>query len=140
MPGKYFLDTNIFVYAFDKREPLKGEKSIQIISKALQSNRGVVSFQVIQEFTHVALQKFAKPLKPQDCKLFINNFLAPLCEIYPSMDLYNEAINIRTETGLGFYDSLIVASAIKANAQILYSEDLNDGQTIRSLTISNPYR
>lgn len=140
MPGKYFIDTNIIVYAFDRRDRYKWETANRMMGEALETHKGIVSFQVIQEFANVSLQKFRQPLKPRDCKIFISNFLAPLCQIYPSPDLYNEAVNLFAETGLGFYDSLIVAAAVRADCQVLYSEDLTDGQIIRSVKIVNPFK
>jgi predicted nucleic acid-binding protein len=140
MPAKYFLDTNIFIYSFDQTEPTKKRKATELIKKALKSHKGIISYQVIQEFINASLQKFKIPLEVEDCKSYIDNFLAPMCEVFPSIDLFREAIDIKSETGIGFYDALIVAAAIKGSATILYTEDLNDGQQIRSLKIQNPFK
>jgi predicted nucleic acid-binding protein len=140
MPAKYFIDTNIFVYSFDQTEPIKKRKATELIKKALKSHKGIISYQVIQEFSNVSLQKFKIPLEVEDCKSYIDNFLAPMCEVFSSIDLFREAIDIKSETGIGFYDALIVAAAIKGSAAILYTEDLNDGQQIRGLKIQNPFK
>jgi len=68
MRGKYFLDTNIIVYSFDKTEPVKQATAKELIKDALSLNKGIVSYQVIQEFANVALQKFSRPLEFNDCK------------------------------------------------------------------------
>ena len=139
MKGKFFLDTNILVYTFDKEHPEKQKISRKLVREALTSNKGIISYQVIQEFINVSLQKFLVPLQPNDCKDYIDNFLYPLCEIFPSNELFKEAIDIKSEIKLSYFDSLIVASAIKGNCHILYTEDMNDGQMIKGLKITNPF-
>jgi len=53
--------------------------------------------------------------------------------------LYGEALRISARFRLAWYDSLIVASAIEGQCDVLYSEDFQDGQQIGSVTISNPF-
>lgn len=43
------------------------------------------------------------------------------------------------ETKPSFWDSLILSAAVSAGCSVLYSEDLNDGQTVRGVTIHNPF-
>lgn len=54
MSDRLFIDTNIFVYSFDSRESDKQQKAKELIMEALSTQKGVVSFQVIQEFVNVA--------------------------------------------------------------------------------------
>ena len=136
---KFFIDTNLFVYLFSKKEPAKQTVAKNIISLAYQTRKGVISYQVIQEFCNVALKKFENPMKLEDCKKFINNFLFPICTVYPGNDLFNTALEIKLETSFSFYDSLIAASAYTDNCTIIYSEDLNPGQKIRDVVIINPF-
>lgn len=140
MKGKYFIDTNIILYSFDSRYPEKQAAAIKIISGALNDNMGVISYQVIQEFCNVACSKFSSAMKISDCRLYIRDFLEPICEIYPTIDLFTEALSIKEETSLGFYDALIVASSVRANCRTLLSEDMNHGQEIRGVKILNPFR
>lgn len=139
MQGKYFLDTNIFVYSFDQKEPAKKQIAEELIKNALKTHKGIISYQVIQEFINVALKKFESPMDPGDCKFYVDHFLAPICETFPTIDLFHDAIDIKEQSKLGFYDSLIVASAIKSNAKVLYTEDLTHGQKIKSVQILNPF-
>ena len=139
MKDRYFIDTNIIVYIFDRKNIGKQKISVNILNKALGKMDAMVSFQVIGEFCNVALKKFDVPLSIFDCKYFINNFLFPICEIFPGLDLYNKAIEIKEITSYGFYDSMIIASAVYGNCNILYSEDLNTGKEIMGVKIVNPY-
>jgi len=140
MSTKYFLDTNIIVYSFDASQPVKKERALALIGGALQSGLGVISSQVIQEFLNVATHKFAAPLKAEDCKAYLKIVLGPLCEIYPDQALYEASLELQQTTGYSFYDALILASALRGGCEILYSEDLQAGQQIRSLRIVNPFQ
>jgi predicted nucleic acid-binding protein len=140
MPGKYFLDTNIIIYSFDQTDPRKREIAKELIKDSLRTHKGFISYQVIQEFINAALQRFKTPMVVEDCKSYIVDFLTPMCEIFPSIELFRDAIDVKSEAKIGFYDALIVASAIKGNARILYTEDLNDGQKIKGVQIVNPFK
>jgi predicted nucleic acid-binding protein len=139
MKDRYFIDTNIIVYIFDRKNIDKQKISVNILNKALSKIDAIVSFQVIGEFCSVSLKKFEVPLSISDCKYFINKFLFPICEIFPGLDLYNKAVEVKEITNYGFYDCLIIASALYGSCNILYSEDLNPGEDIMGVKIVNPY-
>ncbi len=61
MKGKFFLDTNILVNAFDSTAPEKQALARRLISKAVEGSQGVISFQVAREFLNVATCKFKIP-------------------------------------------------------------------------------
>ncbi len=136
---KYFIDTNLLVYLFSKKEPLKQAKAREIFNNAHITGKGTISYQVIQEFCNVALRKFEKPMSLEDCKIFINSFLFPICTVYPGNEIFNTALEIKLETHFSFYDSLILASAYTDNCKVIYSEDLNPGQKVRDMVITNPF-
>lgn len=60
--GKFFLDTNILVYSFDRQAPQKQQTARELIEVALSSQMGVICSQVVQEFLNVAQKKFTKPM------------------------------------------------------------------------------
>jgi predicted nucleic acid-binding protein len=139
MSAKYFIDTNIFVYSFDARQPAKQRKAQSLIDKALVGNAGLISSQVVQEFLQVALRKFEKPLSIQESRAYLDQVLGPLCEIYSSLHLYRYALELKDETGFGFYDALILAAASQGGCKTLYTEDLQHNQHVAGLTIQNPF-
>ncbi len=139
MKGKFFLDTHIFIYSFDNTMPVKQRKARQLIQAALSENRGCISYQVVQEFINAAVKKFAAPLSVMDCQRYLNYVLAPLCQVYSSVDLYCQALDFMQRWHFSFYDSLIVTAACNADCRILYSEDLQHGQSINALKIVNPF-
>jgi predicted nucleic acid-binding protein len=140
MSAKYFLDTNIFVYSFDKSQPIKKERSLMLIAAALETGLGTISTQVIQEFLNVATQKFAVPLKNEDASAYLRLVLNPMCQVYPDLALYESCLELKAETQYSFYDALILAAALRSGCEALYSEDLQDGQEVRGVKIINPYR
>jgi predicted nucleic acid-binding protein len=139
MKDKFFLDTNIIIYSFDSSAAEKKKKAIKLISHALENNLGVVSFQVVNEFSNAALRKFKTPLSTIDLRDYIKNVLAPMCLVHSSFPLLEIAYNILEQTGFSFYDSLIVAAANQADCKILYTEDLQHGRKIAGVEIINPF-
>ncbi len=139
MNDKYFLDTNIFIYSFDHSDSTKRDKAQHLISDALSQSKGIISYQVVQEFLNVALKKFIKPLNIRDCEKYLTVVLEPLCQVYSSIDLYHKALEISERWQFSFYDSLIISAALQSQCPILYTEDLRHGQKIFDLEIINPF-
>jgi len=137
--GKYFLDTNVFVYACDPAEGEKSRTALALIRRALQDGLAVISFQVVQEFCAVALRKFADTFSPQELRQYVAEVLAPLCQVQSSIYLYQSCLDICQLTGYSFYDSLIVAAAASAGCKTLLTEDLQAGQTVAGVQIVNPF-
>ncbi len=140
MSGRYFLDTNILVYTFDHQAPTKHKIAMRLVEEALLHQKGLISYQVVQEFLNVATRKFAQPLKADDCRSYLDQVLLPLCEVFSSPDFYRQALNIAERWKYGLYDSLIVTAALRAGCSRLYSEDMQHGQRIEGLVILNPFQ
>lgn len=136
MSAKCFLDTNVLVYSFDHGSPGKRARSREIIRN---SGSWVISWQVLQEFCNVALHRFAKPMSTEDLGEYLRLILVPGCRIMPTAQLYEQAVRIQAQTHYRFYDSLIVASALAAGVETLFSEDLQSDRMIGNLRITNPF-
>jgi predicted nucleic acid-binding protein len=139
MSARFFLDTNIFVYSFDENSPKKSAQATKLIRSAIETRSGIVSYQVVQEFFNVALRRFAKPMTASDAEQYLSATFRPLLSVHSSQTLFGEALRIASRFRLPWYDSLIVASAIEAECELLYSEDFQDRQQLGSVTISNPF-
>lgn len=135
----FFLDTNIFIYTFDDTSPLQRAKAQELVELALTTGLGVVSHQVVQEFLSVATSKFATPLSYTDCRIYLEQVLAPLWRVSPSAALYLRALEVQERSGYGYYDSLIVAAALTAGCGVLYTQDLQAGRRFDSLTVVDPF-
>jgi predicted nucleic acid-binding protein len=135
--GRFFIDTNIFVYSFDQTAPAKSRLANQLIRKALATQKGVISFQVVQEFFNVALRRFSSPMSASDAEQYFAVTLRPLLAIHSSPALYLEALHLQSRHKLSWYHSLIVAGAQQAQCEVLLSEDMQHGQKFGTLQISN---
>ncbi|MGB6687100.1 MAG: PIN domain-containing protein [Terracidiphilus sp.] len=140
MSDRFFLDTNIFVYSFDRSAPAKSRKATQLIRRALTTQKGAVSYQVVQEFFNVALRRFSKPMTMADAEQYLGTVFRPLLSVHSSQALYAEALRIQANSGFAWYDSLIVAAALQAKCDLLYTEDLQHGRRFGELQIANPFR
>ena len=136
----WFLDTNVFVYTFDETAPGKRRRARELVAGALESTDAAISFQVLQEFLNVATRKFERPLSADDAGRYLDHVLAPLCRVFPSVDLYHRGLEVAKRWQLSFYDALIVAAAQHAGCEVLLTEDLQDGLEIGELRVTNPFR
>jgi len=140
MPGRYFLDTNVFVYAFDHSAQAKAAKAQKLIREAIRSGLGVVSYQVVQEFFNVALHRFPKKMSLEDAQQFLAITFRPLLAVHSSPALYSEALDLQAKHHFSWYDSLIVAASIESECEVLYTEDLQHGRKVGGVQIRNPFR
>jgi predicted nucleic acid-binding protein len=139
MSARFFIDTNIFVYSLETADPKKSRISKELITDAVKSGSGVVSYQVVQEFLHLALRRFAKPMTRVEAEQYLNAVFLPLVAVHSSQSLYSDALHIHDRYHLAWYDSLIVAASIQADCDVLYSEDLQNGQRFGKLQVKNPF-
>jgi predicted nucleic acid-binding protein len=139
MSAKYFLDTNIFVYSLDRTAPVKARIANQLIRQGAISRIGIVSYQVVQEFFNVALKRFSPAMTVAEAEQYLGIIFRPLLAVHSSQALYSEALRLRNRHHLSWYDSLIVAAAMEADCDVLYSEDLQHGKKFGDLQITNPF-
>lgn len=139
MSARYFLDTNILVYVFSADAPKKRKRANNLVREALTARRGVISYQVVQEFLNVALRKFERPFINSEARHYYLKVLKPLCVLQSSSHLFLRALSIQEETNFQWYDSLIVASALESGCAVLYSEDLQHERVIEGMAIENPF-
>lgn len=139
MTGKFFLDTNIFVYSFDSRARDKARKAGQLIRRAVDTGEGIVSYQVVQEFFNVALRRFSPAMSTVEAEQYLITVFRPLLAVHSSPAIFMEALRITGKHRLGWYDSIIVAAAVESRCDVLYSEDLQHGREMDGLRIQNPF-
>jgi predicted nucleic acid-binding protein len=139
MSGRFFLDTNIFVYTFDATAPPKAKKAAQLIRRAADTGEGIISYQVVQEFFNVALRRFPQPMSVAEAEQYLIAVLRPLLAVHSSPAIYFEALRIAEKHRTSWYDSLIVAAALEGQCEKLYSEDFQHGRKIEGLRIENPF-
>lgn len=137
MSVENFFDTNVLIYLFDGTDDAKRERAELLIQQALDNETGCISYQVVQETMNVITRKLNAT--PEKALQLLDRVLVPLWQINPTRTLYRRGLDLQTRYGFSFYDSLIIAAALEAGCTCLYSEDMQDGQQIQSLTIQNPF-
>jgi predicted nucleic acid-binding protein len=139
MKDRFFLDTNIFIYSLESDEAKKSRRASRLIEEALATRKGVISYQIVQEFYNVALRRFAEPIRAADAERYLDSVLVPLLGVHSSQALFIEAIRLTLDHHLSWYDSLIVAAAIQAQCKVLITEDLQHGRRFGDLRVENPF-
>lgn len=134
--GKVFIDTNLFIYALDRRVPAKRKAAAKALRAIEAEGNGVVSTQVFQEAYVAGTTKLG--IAPQDMKQAIAS-LRTLEVVQVDVDLIQAAIDCSILQRLSFWDSLIIVAAEKARCTELWTEDLNHGQRIQGIRIHNPF-
>jgi predicted nucleic acid-binding protein len=131
--AKSFFDTNILLY-LTSAESAKADRA-----EALLAAGGHISVQVLNEFAAVATRKFAMPWTEVG---EILGTVREVCNVEAlTLETHDRAREIAARYRYGFYDALIIASALIAGCTLLYSEDLQSGQRIDGkLVIKNPFK
>jgi predicted nucleic acid-binding protein len=140
MSAEIFLDTNVFIYQLDAGDARKHKVAERLVREALENDRACISFQVVQECLNTVLRKAEVALDAQGARAYLDAVLLPLMKVGASAALYQRALDVQSRWRFGFYDSLIVASALAAGCTRLLTEDLQDGQRIEALTVENPFK
>jgi predicted nucleic acid-binding protein len=137
MSDKTFVDTNILIYAHDVDAKEKHREAKSLLRDLWSTQSGVLSTQVLQEFYVNVTRKIASPLSRTAARRVVNSY-AVWCTDTTAAEIA-AAFRIEDESRIGFWDALIVASALKSGAVRIASEDLNAGQVIAGVRVENPF-
>jgi len=140
MKDKIFLDTNILIYSFDFSNPTKQKIAKELINSLCGNSIDyLISTQVVSEFCSVVIKKFKEILSENDLKRFVSSL--PQEQIaFIDQSTIIKSLHIKYKYGFSYWDSMIIVTAIQSGCDVLYSEDLSDGQVIENLRIVNPFK
>lgn len=126
-----FFDTNVLLYLLSD-DVAKADRA-----EALLAAGGFISVQVLNEFASVAIGR--KAVSFADLREILST-IREICTVSAlDVDTHELGLEVAERYRFSIYDSLIVASALRAGCSMLYSEDFQHGQTIDQLTIRNPF-
>jgi predicted nucleic acid-binding protein len=131
-----FIDTNVVIYANDRREKAKQDLAVGLVSRLIRERNGVISTQVLQEYANVALAKLGQEADIVLRQLWL---LESLRLIVPYPHLVRRSIEIHQTYGTSFWDAGIIAAAEEGGCDLVLSEDLNEGQSYAGLRVLNPF-
>jgi predicted nucleic acid-binding protein len=138
MNDRFFLDTNIFVYARPANSSAKKDRAAELVDRAISSGKGVISYQVVQEFFSVAFRHFTPRMTFAEAEQYLSATFQPFLTVIPLI-LCTSKQTLSRRYSLSWYDSLIVASASETQCRVLFTEDPQDGQSLGSLKVKNPF-
>jgi predicted nucleic acid-binding protein len=137
MSDKYFVDTNILMYAHDKGAGAKHERAKALVEGLWRDRTGVVSTQVLQELAVNLRRNAGRPLDGKATREIVADYLTWQVVVNGG-DSILEAIDLEARHQISFWDALVVHAAQLSGADVLYSEDLSDGQAYGSVRVVNP--
>lgn len=139
MSDRYFVDTNILMYAHDTAAGDKHVRAKALVEELWQNRSGVVSTQVLQELAVNLRREAKRPLDAKATRDVVSDYLAWQVVVNGG-DSILEALDLEVRYQISFWDALVVQAAEASGVEILYSEDLSDGQKYGSVRVINPFK
>lgn len=136
--GPVFVDTNVFVYAFDRGAPEKRRIARTWIRDLAGEGHIVLSVQVLQEFFVAVTRKLTHPLSAPHARRAAAT-LAQWPVIRADSSTVLSAADRVASDMLSFWDALIIEAALGCGAGTLLTEDLQRGRRIDGITIVDPF-
>ncbi|MFZ0419716.1 MAG: PIN domain-containing protein [Candidatus Sulfotelmatobacter sp.] len=137
MANKYFVDTNILIYAHDTTTGIKHERARQLIEGLWTSGHGVLSTQVLQELCVNLRRRVARPQAVEEIRRLIHDYMSWEVVANAPEDVI-QALEIEARYKISFWDALILQAAEHSGAATLYSEDLAAKQWYGTVRVVNP--
>jgi predicted nucleic acid-binding protein len=133
-----FVDTNVLLYAYDPSAGERHERARELVGRLGRDRRGALSVQVLQEFYVNAVRKVAVPVAPADAQRRLR-VLSHWRAHSPRPGDVIAAADLAERHRIAFWDAMIVNSAARLECSVLWTEDLNDGQKLAGVQVSNPF-
>ena len=133
-----FVDTNVLLYAYDRTAGEKRARAAALLKKLWVTRSGALSTQVLQEFSVNSLRKLNSPLDRESVVRVVRRYAVWPVHRPEPLDIV-AALARSQDHGLSFWDGLIVQAAVRLDARILYTEDLNPGQRFDGVEVVNPF-
>ena len=130
--SKPFIDSNVILYLLSA-DAAKADRAQSLLEAG-----GVISVQVLNEVASVCTRKLKMPWDEVDAVLLAAK---AACGVVPlTLASHEKSVELAKRFQLSVYDANIVASALIAGSELLFSEDMQSGMTIASLQIRNPFK
>ncbi len=133
-----FCDTNVVVYAYDTSASAKHVQARQLLERLWLEGTGSLSVQVLQELFVTLTRKIPHPLTTPIARTIVAD-LATWHVVTPTPSDVLAAIDATVNWKLSFWDAMILVAAQRSGATLVWSEDLNAGQSFDTVTLRNPF-
>ena len=138
MAARYVVDTNVLVYALDRRQPEKRQRAREVLRRVGTAGTAALPAQVLSEFGGACLRK----LEPRPESEAIRREVERLMLAFPILPLTGpvvlEALRGVREHLLSYYDAQIWAVARLGQVGVILSEDFNPGTVLDGVSFTNP--
>lgn len=137
-PAREFVDANVLVYALDASAGRKREVARDLVARLWDAGTGCVSVQVLQELYVTVTRKVSMPLSIDEAAERVRDLTAWTVFAPRAEDVLG-AIALQKRAKLGFWDAMIAHAAGELGCEVLWTEDLQDGQLIGGVRVRNPF-
>lgn len=136
MGTRCFIDTNVLIYAEASDLPQKQGVALALLRRLYESNQGVLSTQVLQEYCNVALKKLK--LAPQHVRSQLD-FYEQFEVVQVTPTIIRMGLDLHQTRSVAFYDAIVLATAQAAACDVIWTEDMNTGEVVQGVRIANPF-
>lgn len=137
MTARLCLDTNVLIYALDPAEPMKRKVSADLLRMTISNHTLTLSPQSLNEAYRVLTHR-RQIMPPAAVRSFLST-LAPWAVAPLDGDTTVRAWAVQDEAKTSWWDSLMLAAALRAQCGLFLSEDLVDGMEVSGMRIANPF-
>jgi predicted nucleic acid-binding protein len=107
-----------------------------LLRELYEQGLGVLSTQVLQEYCNVALKKLK--LSERDVRLQLDLYEQfEVVQVTPT--IIRAALDLHQTRSVSFFDAMVLASAHTSGCSVLWTEDMNSGEVVNGVLISNPF-
>ena len=138
MTAKFFVDTNILVYIYDRSEPAKQKLAEALYDRLTLNSRGVISTQIMAEFFNATTRRLTQPLPPEVAYRRLENYQRSWEVVNMTPTIVLEAARGVIDHQLSFWDALIWATAKLNQISVILSEDFRSGASLEGVRFINP--
>lgn len=133
-----FVDTNVLVYALAADDTRRSPIAQKLVRELMAAQAFQTSTQVLQELYVTLTRKVRTPMKPEQALRYLDQ-LAVWPVVVLDYAAVRDAVELSARAMLSFWDALVVVAAARSGAKRVYTEDLQDRQTILGVEVVNPF-
>ena len=138
MATRYVVDTNVLVYALDRREPEKRERAREVLRRVCTAGTAALPAQVLSEFGGACLRKLEPPPEPTAVRREVERLMLAFPVLPITGFVVLEALRGVGEHMLSYYDAQIWAVARLGQVGVVLSEDFNPEAVLDGVSFTNP--
>ena len=132
-----FVDTNVLIYAYDRSAGDRHTRAKVLVAELWKSRRGCLSVQVLQEFYVTSIHKLPEATSA-DLRLILNDLALWRVHAPGAADVL-AAVDLHQRYQVSFWDAMVLQSAARLGCTVVWSEDLNAGQSYQGVRVLNPF-